>query len=600
MASKMTPLETTAPNAPQHESIHKTILLAMSRIDPFLRFLTKATGKTSVPLKMLSQVLPRSKLDATNPGCSEHGEKSNEEDERDESHLHEILLELSCRGVLTYDIDTKAVGFPLPPSPSNSSDSSAPQPVTQSARSEVLKNAPSKLIGKGLHGSSDTSSKRRMKVLKWSLDLVPSWVCRNNETDSNEPKSKDSLNVRGKASDLNTSGEPTKEKRTCENDPECSDGVEDGMDQLKQAHQDPYVKVDERFDGSIERRAAYLALDDLFSGSGSSRSAMTGKADSDSDDRVHEKRTAKQWLQCQAAYAGSHAGRQVRYGVLSNETVARIPPELLKLFNLDLDGTAITTPDILGRPRQRLFLHQALAIDSAMSNVHTVVTTATGSGKSMCFLLPVLANAMLSVQQGETPSSGSAAILLFPTKALAQDQFSKIVTLLQPLSNSESHSTPLRAGVIDGDTPHSKRDEIAISCQIILTNPDTLHAALLPNWKKNRNYQRLLARVSTVVVDEAHVYEGAFGAHVAMVLRRLLRVCRLASSPSNTGNATSAKLSFIACSATVLHPEEHFRLLCPIGKEEKVCVLTSKDDGSPCPPKHFFVWNPPILDVNGN
>jgi DEAD/DEAH box helicase domain-containing protein len=374
---------------------------------------------------------------------------------------------------------------------------------------------------------------------------------------------------------------------TCENDPECSDGDEDGMDQLKQAHQDPYVEVE---DGSIERRAAYQALDDLLSGSGSSLTAKSGKADS--DDRAR--------LPFQAAYAGSHAGRHVRYGVLSNENAARIPPKLLKLFNLDLDNTDSTTPEILGRPRQRLFLHQALAIDSAMSNVHTVVTTATGSGKSMCFLLPILANAMLSLQQGETPSSGSAAILLFPTKSLAQDQFSKIVKLLQPLANSDSHFTPLRAGVIDGDTPHSKRDEIAISCQIILTNPDTLHAALLPNWKKNCHYQKLLARVSTVVVDEAHVYEGAFGAHVAMVLRRLSRVCRLASSPSNTGNATPAKLSFIACSATVLYPEEFFRILCPIGKDEKVCVLTSKDDGSPSPPKHFFVWNPPILDVNGN
>ena len=594
MASKRAPLETAAPNAPQHESIHKTILSTMSRIDPFLRFLTKATGKTSVPLKMLSQVLPKSNLDAT----SEHGEKDNDEDERGDSHLHEMLLELSFRGVLTYDIDKKAVGFPLPPSPSNSSDSCAPQLTTQSAHSEVLKNAPSKLIGTGLHGSSETSAKRRMKVLKWSLDLVPSWVSRNGniETDPAEPTSKHSLNVRGGTSDINRTGAPTKEIRTCENDPECSDGDEDGMDQLKQAHQDPCVEADERFNGSIELRAAYQALDDLLSGSGSSLTAKRGKADS--DDRVDEKRTAKPWLTCQAAYAGSHAGRHVRYGVLSNETVARIPPELLKLFNLDLDGTDSTTPDILGRPR-RLFLHQALAIDSVMSNVHTVVTTATGSGKSMCFLLPILANAMLSLQQGETPSSGSAAILLFPTKALAQDQFSKIVTLLQPLANSESLFTPLRAGVIDGDTPHSQRDEIASSCQIILTNPDTLHAALLPNWKKNRHYQRLLARISTVVVDEAHVYEGAFGAHVAMVLRRLSRVCRLASSPSNTGNAT-AKLSFIACSATVLHPEEQFRILCPIGKEEKVCVLTSKDDGSPCPPKHFFVWNPPILDVNGN
>ena len=108
-----------------------------------------------------------------------------------------------------------------------------------------------------------------------------------------------------------------------------------------------------------------------------------------------------------------------------------------------------------------------------------------------------------------------------------------------------------------------------------------------------------------MVVDEAHVYDGAFGAHVSMVLARLKRVCRVASSPSNdtSSAATSSapvSLLFIACSATMMHPEEQFRLLCPIGEEEEVRVLASEDDGSPCAPKHFFVWNPPILDVNGN
>ena len=167
--------------------------------------------------------------------------------------------------------------------------------------------------------------------------------------------------------------------------------------------------------------------------------------------------------------------------------------------------------------------------------------------------------------------------------------------------------------MIDGDTPHSQRDEIASTCQIILTNPDTLHAAILPNWKKRSSYQQLLARTTTVVVDEAHVYVGAFGAHVSMVLARLKRVCRVASSPSNsistivthgalaTNNQHSnANPLFIACSATMIHPEDHFRLLCPIGKEEAVCVLTPEEDGSPCAPKHFFVWNPVILDIHGN
>ena len=143
----------------------------------------------------------------------------------------------------------------------------------------------------------------------------------------------------------------------------------------------------------------------------------------------------KQWLPCQAAYTGSQPGRQARYGILSQDTVEKIPPEILHLFNLDLENVIIKPTGIIPKgPRRRLFLHQAQSIESAMNNVHTVVQTATGSGKSFCFLVPVLAKAMHSLlqqQQEEHSNPGSAAILLFPTKALAQDQFSKINALLQ-------------------------------------------------------------------------------------------------------------------------------------------------------------------------
>jgi DEAD/DEAH box helicase domain-containing protein len=129
----------------------------------------------------------------------------------------------------------------------------------------------------------------------------------------------------------------------------------------------------------------------------------------------------------------------------------------------------------------------------------------------MCFLLPVIAKTLASLQNGD----GYASILMFPTKALAQDQLTKINAMLNSLS--PDFGDQLRAGVIDGDTPHTQRDTIASECQIILTNPDTLHAAILPNWKRPA-YKQLLERVRTVVIDEAHVYEGTFGAHVSLVL----------------------------------------------------------------------------------
>ncbi|KAL7541610.1 hypothetical protein ACHAXR_013351 [Thalassiosira sp. AJA248-18] len=591
----------TAPAPAETGTTQNTILPAMEKIDPFLRFLTKATGKTSVPLKLLQQVLPKTNADDT-ATTNQAGEETND-----------ILLELTHRGVLQYEPNKQTIGFPLPPSPTN--DSSQFE-KSSDADDSMLQKPPSKLIGKGLHGSSETAAKRRMKVLKWTLERVPTWICRNESTKDNTKKANSATtsdkpkargNSKKKTNKSKNDSEASKESATTSNKKRArgNNTEKETIDEVAkdQPHQeqDGVAETDERFDECDERRAAYQALDALLRGSGKS----LNERDDATIDSSDPKRTAKQWLPCQAAYAGSHPGRVARYETLSKETLAKIPSEILQLFDLDLDGSRLKD-DSMPRGQKRLFLHQANAIESAMNNVHTVVQTATGSGKSFCFLLPVLAKAMRSLQQqqtqGETSNAGSAAILLFPTKALAQDQYSKINALLQKLPNNNNPNS-LRAGVIDGDTPHQLRDDIATTCQIILTNPDTLHAGMLPNWKKRPAYQKLLARVATVVVDEAHVYEGAFGAHVAMVLARLKRVCRVASSPSNADNAPSSAVAsisplFIACSATMIHPEEHFRLLCPIGKEEKVCVLTSKEDGSPCAPKHFFVFNPPILDVS--
>jgi DEAD/DEAH box helicase domain-containing protein len=528
---------------------------------------------------MLRQVLPKL------------NEEIRQDIESDTDYYLQVLLELSHRGVLSYDVDGNTIGFPLPPGGGDnnsltrqSSNASPTNNANTNSSIAMLQQIPSKLIGKGLHGSSETSARRRMNVLKWSLDIMPSWVCKNiNDLSPSQPESTGIL----KTSAGDACKTTVKGMRTRDNDDHGCNGV--GDVQLNQSRQVD-IDDDERCSECIESRTAYLALDVLLSGSGK----VSDNGISDRNDSVDQKRTTKQWLPCQAAYAGSHQGREVRYGKLSNETLAKIPLDILKALDLDRGNNSTNKSNGTKLPHRRLFLHQALAIESTIMNIHTVVQTATGSGKSLCFLVPVLAKAMLSLQEGKAVS---AALLLFPTKALAQDQLTKIVAILNTMDQN-----PIRVGVIDGDTPHSQREEIATSCQIILTNPDTLHAAILPNWKKNRAYQLLLSRVTTVVVDEAHVYEGGFGAHVSLVLSRLLRICRVASSPSNTGNnvtSSSTSISFIACSATMIHPEEHFRLLCPIGKDEQVCVLASGDDGSPCPPKHFFVWNPPILDVNG-
>ncbi len=153
----------------------------------------------------------------------------------------------------------------------------------------------------------------------------------------------------------------------------------------------------------------------------------------------------------------------------------------------------------------------------------------------------------------------------------------------------------IRPGIIDGDTPHAQRAGIASHCNIILTNPDTLHAAILPGWKGI--YRHLLARLTYIVIDELHLYEGSFGAHVSLVLSRLTRVAKVSnfttsrrdeSATSSLSSSLSRQrnhLVFIGCSATIGHPEDHFRLICPIAKSERICLTAPEEDGSPCAAK---------------
>jgi DEAD/DEAH box helicase domain-containing protein len=250
----------------------------------------------------------------------------------------------------------------------------------------------------------------------------------------------------------------------------------------------------------------------------------------------------------------------------------------MDMFNLDRPGVSpvIST-------RRKLYSHQATAIESAFQGLHTLVCTGTGSGKSLCYLLPIIASAL---------ENKDTSLLMFPTKALAQDQITKINSLLEKFPDIQNK---VRPGIIDGDTSHAERRNVAKDCNIILTNPDTLHASILPNWQAN--YKSLLGRIKYVVIDEAHMYEGVFGSHVAMVLSRFVRLAALCWYEDTAEKCGEHQSS--ACSATLLHPEHHFRFLCPIPKEAKVTVLSPEDDGSPRAVKHFFVWNPPLMDVNG-
>jgi DEAD/DEAH box helicase domain-containing protein len=189
----------------------------------------------------------------------------------------------------------------------------------------------------------------------------------------------------------------------------------------------------------------------------------------------------------------------------------------------------------------------------------------------------------LPVLEATLLDSNVRALYLFPTKALAQDQlraFTELLKYLKAASSQAKNGLPPwvpRFGSYDGDTPQNSRTRLRREANIILANPDMLHVGILPNHKL---WAHFLKNLKFVVVDEAHIYRGVFGSHVASVLRRLIRLCQLYDNQPQ----------FICCSATIANPAEHIERLTSRRPE------VVNDDGSPRAPKQFVLWNPPFID----
>lgn len=227
---------------------------------------------------------------------------------------------------------------------------------------------------------------------------------------------------------------------------------------------------------------------------------------------------------------------------------------------------------LAGAGIKKFYTHQATAIDavSPPEPRDVVIVTGTASGKSVCYNVPVL-NSILKNQSAR-------ALFLYPTKALAQDQLGALDRLCSLGGLGDS----ITASTFDGDTPQAKRQSARRSAQIVLSNPDMLHANILPQngrWAREGFFTNL----QYVVIDEVHAYRGTFGSHVANVIRRLRRVCRhYGSDPI-----------FICCSATIANPRELAARL--IGKRDEDILLIDQD-GSPRGRKVFVLWNPPFID----
>ncbi len=207
----------------------------------------------------------------------------------------------------------------------------------------------------------------------------------------------------------------------------------------------------------------------------------------------------------------------------------RLAPEPARLAELVPPPPPALAVALAAQGIERLWSHQVEAITAARSRQNVLVTTATASGKSLVFQLPVLEEALAG--------GPGRAIFLFPLKALGQDQRGKLLTLAQAAGLGADEFS---CEIYDGDTPAAKRTAIRRRPpQVLVTNPDMLHLGILAH---PGNWRELLANLKWIVLDELHVYRGLFGSHFHHVLQRLLRLARLhGASPAIIASSATAQ-----------------------------------------------------------
>ena len=212
-----------------------------------------------------------------------------------------------------------------------------------------------------------------------------------------------------------------------------------------------------------------------------------------------------------------------------------------------------------------LYSHQAEMYEKAQEGKNVVITTSTASGKTLSFLLPVL--------QEILKNPLTRAVFVYPTKALASDQYRALKPVLEYFGEGR-----INAGVYDGDTMQAERSRIRKSANIILTNPEMLNSAFLPNHS-SYGFDFIFFNLKYVVIDELHTYRGAFGAHLANIFRRMKRICGYYGS----------KPRFLCSSATIANPEELAEKICG----EKFVLVDQ--DGSGAPQKEYRLLLPPEI-----
>ncbi|MEW6286939.1 MAG: DEAD/DEAH box helicase, partial [Chloroflexota bacterium] len=260
-----------------------------------------------------------------------------------------------------------------------------------------------------------------------------------------------------------------------------------------------------------------------------------------------------------------------------------LPPRPAQTHPFPTDLPAPLSQALIAAGIHSLYSHQLEAWTHTRAGENVILSTGTASGKTLAYNLPVFAELLVN--------PNARALYLFPTKALAQDQLSVIssqLSVLQSLVTDHwslitdhwsliTDHWSLITSIYDGDTPTSARPAIRKNARIVLTNPDMLHTGILPH---HTNWLDFFSNLKFIVIDEAHTYRGVFGSHVANVLRRLKRVAKFYGSTPK----------FILASATIGNPKELAEKLI----EEPAHLIDN--DGSARGPRHFLLYNPPLVD----
>ncbi|KAI5957033.1 HRQ1 [Candida margitis] len=265
---------------------------------------------------------------------------------------------------------------------------------------------------------------------------------------------------------------------------------------------------------------------------------------------------------------------QALSSAISNSLHSELRDALLAAKEISIDGG--------------LYTHQAQALESLLddsSDAHLIVSTSTASGKSLIYQLPVLNSILWDITNG-LKGRHTTALFIFPTKALAQDQIKQFQLFLNRLPSNSRR--PIVINTYDGDTPFTERVKIQHESDILFTNPDTIHASILPN-SNFQSWREFIKGLKYVVVDELHIYKGTFGINVGYVMARLSRI-KDRICPDERG------LRFVSCSATINNPVQHFKTICAIPEESE--VIHVYNDGSARCEKKMLVWNPPVLMNN--